>query len=157
LVNHPIIIAIHIISACLWLITGTILFFTKRNIATKYIGYVWRISMLFTAFSWFFIAHKWISWLHGFSIVTIITISIGIYFWWKWNWYGHNKSMLGAYIWIVIAFLFTLYPTRRLWIWIFENLHISNHESQLYWFYFFLWFWILYSLIPIHKFFSIKQ
>ena len=156
MINHTIIIIIHIISACTWLISWTLLFFTKRNITTKYIGYVWRTSMLFTAFSWFFMEHNGISWLHGFSIITIVSICSGIYFASKWNWLWHNKAMLAAYIGIVIAFLFTLYPTRRIGTWIFEILGIQNNDMQLYGFYFFLWFWILYSLIPIHKFFSLK-
>ncbi len=157
MINNPVIISIHIVSAILGMLSWTILFFTKRTQYTHYIGYIWRISMLSTAISGFFIAQNGISWLHGFSIITIVSICSGIYFASKWNWLGHNKAMLGAYIWIVIAFLFTLYPTRRLWIWIFENLHISNHESQLYWFYFFLFLGLSYALIPLYKFYKIKK
>jgi len=150
-------IAIHGISAIIGLISGSILFFQKRHTYTHYIWYIWRISMYLTALSWLTIYSDGISWLHIFSWITIFFITRWIYFWCQKKRLKHNVDMLWTYIWLFIAFLFTLLPWRRLWDMIYTLLDIPL-ESQIHVFYIILSLGAIYSIFLFKKFFfQIKE
>ncbi|MCG7549280.1 DUF2306 domain-containing protein [Pseudoalteromonas sp. Of7M-16] len=70
----------------------------------KFIGRLWAVLMLITAFSSFFIQPTGsLTWLHLFAILIIVSVVAGTYAIYKGNRRVHIDCMCGAYIGTVIS------------------------------------------------------
>jgi uncharacterized membrane protein len=82
----------------------------------KLIGYVWVVAMYLACISSFWIRQindGGFSWIHGLSIFTTFTLSLGLYSAIKGNIEAHKGHMTGSYFGLLGAFLgVVVFPTR---------------------------------------------
>ncbi len=98
-----------------------ILWRKKGDALHKAMGRVWAILMIVTAISSFWIGRPGTglggtgySFIHIFSIVTLVSIPLGIWAIRKGDVVGHYRAMQGPYIGLLIAGLFAFLPGRIL-------------------------------------------
>ena len=112
------IIISHIILALLAVGFGTKNLFSKKGDKThKIIGWIWVILMFYVAISSYWIKELnggSYSWIHLLSIWTLISISLAIYFIRIRKVYLHKIFMVGTFIGLFFAGIFTLLPGRYL-------------------------------------------
>jgi uncharacterized membrane protein len=83
----------------------------------KVIGYIWVVAMYLVCFTSFGIQtlNGGFSWLHGLSVLTIITVSIGLWSAIKRKIHAHRSFMTGSYFGILGAFVGVIVvPSRRI-------------------------------------------
>lgn len=109
-------IQIHLFCVVLSIILGFLnLIFEKGTRSHKSIGKLWFILMLVTSLSSFFIMPTGsLTWLHLFSIVVIISVSIGVVAIRNQNQRLHIRCMIGAYIGTVVSAFFAISVQGRL-------------------------------------------
>lgn len=115
-------IAIHLASALPALLLGPVILFMRKGDRThKALGRIWAGLMLITAISSAFIqapgagiAGTGFSFIHLFTVWTLIALPIAIFAIRTGNVTVHRQAMTGLYIGLCIAGAFTLVPGRLL-------------------------------------------
>ena len=113
------VIAIHAIAASLSLLLGAfqLLRPKKGDRFHRMVGRTWVVCMYAVCASSFFIqgVNNGFSWLHGLSLFTTLTVSLGLYAAIKGNIAAHKANMIGSYFGSVAAFVGVIaVPTRRI-------------------------------------------
>lgn len=111
-------IAIHALAASFALFFGAFQLFRKKGTRPhKIIGRVWVLAMYTVIFTSFGITtlNGGFSWLHGLSLLTLVTVSIGLYAVFKGNIASHKAFMQGSYFGLLGAFIGVIaVPSRRI-------------------------------------------
>ena len=109
-------IQIHTTAAIIALLAGALVAVLPKGVGPhRAIGSVAALALLVTAISsfWIFqIRHGSFSWIHLLSILTIYSVVRGIIYRRQGRIRGHKLSMLGAYLGLAVAGLFTFAPGR---------------------------------------------
>lgn len=97
-------------------------FFGLKNIISKkgdkthkVIGWIWVLLMLYVSISSFWIKELndgTYSWIHLLSVWVIVSLALAIYFIKKGKLILHKIFMIGNFIGLSVAGLFTLFPGR---------------------------------------------
>ena len=114
-----VIIILHAIAASLSLLLGAfqLLRPKKGDRFHRMVGRTWVVCMYTVCMSSFFIqgVADGFSWLHGLSLFTTLTVSLGLYSAIKGNIAAHKANMIGSYFGSVGAFVGVVaVPTRRI-------------------------------------------
>ncbi|WP_342025053.1 DUF2306 domain-containing protein [Arthrobacter citreus] len=110
-------IATHAVAALYALALGPINILRRRRDRThRMLGYTWAGAMYFVCLSSFWIVSDGhFSWLHGLSVFTTVTVSLGILAAVRRNIRWHMMNMIGSYIGLLTAFIFaTIVPSRNI-------------------------------------------
>ncbi|GAB3256611.1 DUF2306 domain-containing protein [Arthrobacter pigmenti] len=110
-------IAAHVIAACYVLALGPVnIFRRRRDRIHKIIGFTWVTAIATTCILSFWIMDDGhFTWLHGLSVFTLVTVSLGIFSAVRGNIPAHRGNMIGSYMGTLIAFGFAVAaPGRRL-------------------------------------------
>lgn len=115
----PIIITIHAIAASFSLLFGAFQLLCKRNGNTlhKVIGRIWVLAMYVVIFTSFGIQtlNGGFSWLHGLSLLTMVTVTVGLWAAITRRIESHKAFMRGSYFGILGAFIGVIaVPSRRI-------------------------------------------
>lgn len=109
---------VHLASALLALSLGPLNLLRRRRDRThRLLGRTWVAAMLVTCLTSFGLHGPGggYSWLHGLSVFTIVTVTLGVVAIRRGNRRGHVGNMVGSLIGIWIAFLFAAFvPTRTI-------------------------------------------
>lgn len=113
------IIILHAVTASLSLLLGAFQLIRpkKGDRFHRMVGRTWVVCMYAVCLSSFFIqgVSDGFSWLHGLSLFTILTVSLGLYAAIKGNIAAHKANMIGSYFGSVGAFVGVVaVPTRRI-------------------------------------------
>ncbi|MDT4831699.1 hypothetical protein FQZ97_652170 [compost metagenome] len=113
------VIIIHAVTASLSLLLGAFQLIRpkKGDRFHRMVGRTWVVCMYAVCTSSFFIqgVEDGFSWLHGLSIFTTFTVSLGLYSAIKGNIPAHRANMIGSYFGSVAAFVGVVaVPTRRI-------------------------------------------
>ncbi len=113
------VIIIHAVTASLSLLLGAfqLLRPKKGDRFHRMVGRTWVVCMYAVCVSSFFIqgVEHGFSWLHGLSLFTTLTVSLGLYAAIKGNIAAHKANMIGSYFGSVAAFIGVVaVPTRRI-------------------------------------------
>lgn len=113
------VIIIHAVTASLSLLLGAfqLLRPKKGDRFHRMVGRTWVVCMYAVCASSFFIqgVQDGFSWLHGLSLFTIMTVSLGLYSAIKGNIAAHKANMIGSYFGSIAAFVGVIaVPTRRI-------------------------------------------
>lgn len=113
------VVIIHAITASLSLLLGAfqLLRPKKGDRFHRMVGRTWVVSMYAVCASSFFIqgVNDGFSWLHGLSLFTTLTVSLGLYAAIKGNIAAHKANMIGSYFGAIAAFVGVIVvPTRRI-------------------------------------------
>lgn len=119
-INLPIIIHLSTVIPAIPL-GAYVLWRKKGDWLHKIMGRIWGVLMIVTAISSFWIGRPGsglggtgLSFIHIFSIVTLVSIPMGIWAIRKGDVVGHYRAMQGPYIGLLIAGLFAFIPGRLL-------------------------------------------
>ena len=119
-VSIPIIIHLSTVLPCL-VIGGFLLARKKGDMMHKLMGRIYAVLMLITATASFWIgrpgtgiAGSGYSFIHAFSVLTLVSIPWAVYAARTGNITSHEATMRGLYIGLIVAGLFTLIPGRLL-------------------------------------------
>ena len=112
-------IIIHAVTASLSLLLGAFQLIRpkKGDRFHRMVGRTWVVCMYAVCVSSFFIqgVNEGFSWLHGLSLFTVLTVSLGLYAAIKGNIKAHKANMIGSYFGAVAAFVGVIaVPTRRI-------------------------------------------
>ncbi|MEE4539867.1 MAG: DUF2306 domain-containing protein [Erythrobacter sp.] len=115
-------VMIHLATAIPALILGAfVLLRDKGDGPHRWMGRVWVILMVVTALASAFIrtpgagiAGSGYSFIHLFTVWTLVNAPLGVWYAWQGNIPAHRSAMRGLYIGLVIAGAFTLIPGRLL-------------------------------------------
>mgnify|MGYP006243035127 FL=1 len=112
------IILIHLFAALAALVLGYVNLAREKGTRThKIIGWVWMIAMLFVTVPSFAITEtnpgSW-SWIHGLTIVTLVSMAVAIVSIRRGKVRAHANAMIGTMIGATIAGGFTLLPGRMI-------------------------------------------
>ncbi|WP_431308229.1 DUF2306 domain-containing protein [Arsenicicoccus piscis] len=89
------------------------IFRLRRDRAHRYLGRTWAVAMVTTCVTSFFIHPHGFTWLHGLSVFTLGSLTLGILGIRRRNLRMHQRNMVGSYLGTLVAFAFaTLVPTR---------------------------------------------
>jgi uncharacterized membrane protein len=124
------IIIIHAVTASLSLLLGAfqLLRPKKGDRFHRMVGRTWVVCMYAVCVSSFFIqgVSEGFSWLHGLSLFTTVTVSLGLYAAIKGNIKAHKANMVGSYFGSVAAFVGVIaVPSRRI-------PQLAVHETPLF-------------------------
>lgn len=113
------VIILHALTASLSLLLGAfqLLRPKKGDRFHRMVGRTWVVCMYAVCLSSFFIqgVADGFSWLHGLSLFTTVTVSLGLYSAIKGNIPAHKANMIGSYFGAVGAFIGVIaVPTRRI-------------------------------------------
>lgn len=117
--SWTLLIAVHAVAAAYSMLFGAFQLLRRRkgDKLHKVIGYIWVVAMYLVCFTSFGIQtlNGGFSWLHGLSILTIITVSIGLWSAIKRRTHAHKSFMTGSYFGILGAFVGVIVvPSRRI-------------------------------------------
>lgn len=119
--DHPwsVLIAIHAIAASYSLLFGAFQLLRRRKGGKlhKIIGRIWVAAMYLVCFTSFGIQtlNDGFSWLHGLSLLTIVTVSAGLWAAITRKIPAHKSFMTGSYFGIIGAFVGVIaVPSRRI-------------------------------------------
>jgi uncharacterized membrane protein len=109
----------HLVTALPAMVLGAFVLWRKKGtFLHKFLGRLWVALMLMTAVGSFGIKSSGqFSWIHILSVVTIVSIVAGLAAIRRHQRERHRRCMQGAYIGLMIAFVFTLAPSRFLGQW----------------------------------------
>jgi uncharacterized membrane protein len=86
----------------------------------RMLGRLWAALMVVTAISTFWLrTNGSLSFIHIFSVITLISIPVAIVRIRRRDVEGHRRSMVGVYIGLVVAGAFAFLPGRLLSSWLF--------------------------------------
>lgn len=114
----PLAVVIHASAAFLVLIIGPVnIFRPRRDAVHRVLGRTWVGLMYLTcASSFFFGLDDGLTFLHGLSVLTTVSVTLGVWMIARGNKPGHIGNMVGSYIGTLIAFGFAAFvPTRLIW------------------------------------------
>lgn len=114
----PLAVVIHASAAFLVLIIGPVnIFRPRRDAVHRVLGRTWVGLMYLTcASSFFFGLDDGFTFLHGLSVFTTVSVTLGVWMIARGNKRGHIGNMVGSYIGTFIAFGFAAFvPTRLIW------------------------------------------
>ncbi|WP_161993293.1 DUF2306 domain-containing protein [Lacisediminimonas profundi] len=115
------VVLVHLATALLALIIGTITLFLKKGTPVhKLAGRSWVLLMVVTALVSFAIRSSGhFSWIHIFSVTVLVVLARAVHAIMRGKLKSHQRGMVGAYIGLVGAAVFTLLPNRLLgqWVW----------------------------------------
>src|SRR5690625_322893 len=107
-------IAVHAIAASYVLLLGPVnILRRQRDRAHRLIGYRWTAMMFVTCLSSFGIYRDGFSWLHGLSVFTLCSVTIGIVAVLRGNALAHRFNMTGSYLGTAVAFGFAAFMPGR--------------------------------------------
>lgn len=109
----------HALTASLSLLLGAfqLLRPKKGDRFHRMVGRTWVVCMYVVCLSSFYVQEvtEGFSWLHGLSLFTIMTVSLGLYAAIKGNIAAHKANMIGSYFGSVAAFVGVIaVPSRRI-------------------------------------------
>ncbi|WP_035769124.1 DUF2306 domain-containing protein [Arthrobacter castelli] len=110
-------IAVHVIAASYVLVLGPVnIFRRRRDRIHKIIGFTWVTAIVTTCVLSFWIRDEGhFTWLHGLSLFTLTTVSLGVFSAVRGNIPAHRGNMIGSYTGTLIAFGFAAaIPGRRI-------------------------------------------
>lgn len=112
-------IAGHAVAATLAMLLGAANLLRRRrgDLAHRVIGRTWVGAMYLTAFSSFWIQEirpGRFSWIHGLSVLTIVTLSLGLYNARRGRVAAHAGNMIGTYLGLLGAFVGVVAAPNRL-------------------------------------------
>ncbi|HEX8191599.1 MAG TPA: DUF2306 domain-containing protein [Allosphingosinicella sp.] len=91
----------------------------KGGALHRLLGRVWGAMMVTTAISSFWLQENGgLSFIHVFSVITLVSIPLGIFWIRRGNLERHRRAMTSTYIGLVVAGLFAFAPGRLLWTWL---------------------------------------
>jgi len=103
--NHGwnVLIGTHAVAATLAVVLGAANVLRRRrgDLPHRTIGWAWAVFMYFTAFSSFWIQRLrpgHFSWIHGLSVLTIVTLSLGLWNARRGRVRAHAGNMIGTYV-----------------------------------------------------------
>ncbi|AKT50769.1 DUF2306 domain-containing protein [Arsenicicoccus sp. oral taxon 190] len=107
-------IASHAVAALVVLLLGPLqIWRRRRDRAHRYLGRTWAVAMVVTCLTSFLIHPHGFSWLHGLSLVTLGSLTLGIVGIRRRDVRMHTRNLIGSYLGTVAAFAFAaLVPTR---------------------------------------------
>jgi uncharacterized membrane protein len=85
----------------------------------KVLGRVWAGLMVTTAISSFWLGDGGLSFIHAFSVLTLISVPLAIYWVRRGDLERHRRTMTNVYIGLVVAGVFSFAPGRLLETWLF--------------------------------------
>lgn len=98
---------------------GFVLWRKKGTMLHRFLGRIWVALMLLTAVGSFGIKSAGqFSWIHILSVITIVSIVAGLIAIRRRKREQHRRCMQGAYAGLMIAFIFTLAPSRIVGQWV---------------------------------------
>ena len=103
-----VLLASHVVAALFVLAIGPLqILRRRRDRIHRTMGYLWAATMYYVCFSSFWIlSDGHFSWLHGLSVFTIMTVTLGLLSAVRGNIASHRGNMIGSYIGIAVAFVF---------------------------------------------------
>lgn len=110
-------LASHAVAALYVLALGPVNILRRQRDRThRIIGYTWVAAMYYVCISSFWIrADGGFTWLHGLSVFTIATVSLGVFSAIRRNTPAHIGNMVGSYLGTCVAFGFAVAaPGRRI-------------------------------------------
>jgi uncharacterized membrane protein len=113
----PIPILIHLAAAASALMLGVVMLVRRKGTAShKALGRAWVALMLTVAISSLWIpSFLHLTWIHSFTLLTLVTLPLAIYRIRTGNVKGHAAAMKGLFIGgLIVAGIFTLVPGRLL-------------------------------------------
>ncbi|NIH72077.1 MULTISPECIES: DUF2306 domain-containing protein [Auritidibacter] len=114
----PLAVIVHASAAFLVLIIGPVnIFRPRRDAVHRVLGRTWVGLMYLTCGSSFFFGlEDGFTFLHGLSVFTTVTVTLGVWMIVSGSRRGHIGNMVGSYIGTLIAFGFAAFvPTRLIW------------------------------------------
>ncbi|MFB9775533.1 DUF2306 domain-containing protein [Brevibacterium otitidis] len=114
----PLAVIVHASAAFLVLLIGPInIFRPRRDALHRMLGRTWVGLMYLTCGSSFFFGlEDGFTFLHGLSVFTTVTVTLGVWMITRGNKRGHIGNMVGSYVGTLIAFGFAAFvPTRLIW------------------------------------------
>ncbi|WGH89956.1 hypothetical protein QDX23_07365 [Auritidibacter ignavus] len=114
----PLAVVVHASAAFLVLIIGPVnIFRPRRDAVHRVLGRTWVGLMYLTCGSSFFFGlEDGFTFLHGLSVFTTVTVTLGVWMIVSGSRRGHIGNMVGSYIGTLIAFGFAAFvPTRLIW------------------------------------------
>ena len=113
-------VVFHLVTATPAMLLGAFVLWRKKGtVLHKFLGRLWVALMLMTAVGSFGIKSSGqFSWIHILSVVTIVSIIAGLIAIRGHRREIHQRCMRGAYSGLMIAFVFTLAPTRLVGQWV---------------------------------------
>ncbi|WP_146206294.1 DUF2306 domain-containing protein [Auritidibacter sp. NML100628] len=114
----PLAVVVHASAAFLVLIIGPInIFRPRRDAVHRVLGRTWVGLMYLTCVSSFFFGlDDGFTFLHGLSVFTTVSVTLGVWMTARGNTRGHIGNMVGSYVGTLIAFGFAAFvPTRLIW------------------------------------------
>ena len=91
----------------------------KGGVRHRLLGRIWAVLMVATAISSFWLQESGgLSFIHIFSVVTLVSIPLALFWIWRGNVERHRRAMTNTYIGLVIAGLFAFAPGRLLGSWL---------------------------------------
>ncbi|AXR74600.1 DUF2306 domain-containing protein [Auritidibacter sp. NML130574] len=116
--STPLAVFVHASAAFLVLVMGPInIFRPRRDAVHRMLGRTW-VGLMYTtcASSFFFGLEGGFTALHGLSVFTTVTVTLGIWAIARGHRSLHYGNMIGSYIGTLIAFGFAAFvPTRLIW------------------------------------------
>jgi len=105
---------VHLAAALLGLVLGAVMLLRAKGDAPhRLLGRLWVAIMVVVALTSFGITKNGhLSWIHGLSVITLISLVGGVWSIRRGNRRGHLAFMAGAYLGLVGAFAGTLAPGR---------------------------------------------
>ena len=105
-----VLLASHVVAALFVLAIGPLqILRRRRDRIHRTMGYLWVAAMFYVCFSSFWIVSGGhLSWLHGLSAFTIVTVTLGLVSAIRGNIASHLGNMIGSYIGIAVAFIFAV-------------------------------------------------
>ena len=112
-------VVFHLVTATPAMLLGAFVLWRKKGtVLHKFLGRLWVALMLMTAVGSFGIKSSGqFSWIHILSVVTIVSVIAGLIAIRGHRREMHRRCMRGAYSGLMIAFVFTLAPTRLVGQW----------------------------------------
>lgn len=110
------IVFFHAVAALFVLVIGPVQFIRRtKDRVHRYLGRTWLTAMVLTCTSSFAIMPDGFTWLHGLSIFTLFSVTVGWFHARRRAWRAHAGWMIGAYTGTAIAFVFAAaVPTRTI-------------------------------------------
>ena len=115
------VVQLHVVAAAAALFTSAAVVFSQKGTARHVLaGRIAVVALIVTALSSFGITHGGhFSWIHGLSIVTLVTLAMGLRSIRNGSRRAHAANMIGAVSGLTVAGFFTLMPGRILHVVVF--------------------------------------
>jgi uncharacterized membrane protein len=98
-----------------------ILFKPKGGALHRFLGRAWAALMMITAISSFWLQEGGtLSFIHIFSVVTIVSVPLGVFWIRRGDVVRHRRAMTNTYLGLIVAGLFAFAPGRVLATWLFN-------------------------------------